>query len=303
MQLSAGDRDHGGGKTVGAGWHGGGMRRFAQVDVFTAVPGLGNPVAVVLDADGLDDETMARVANWTNLSETTFVLPPTTTADYRVRIFTPSAELPLAGHPTLGTCQALLDAGRLPLGTGPDEWIQESLAGLVTVRRGAGGVLSFAVPAAVIDESPISDVVLQRILGVIPADPMLIGVGPHWITGRITPEQLARLTIDDRAFLAALDPKVGVGFTLYAVDDDHVVHVRSFFEAGGAVLEDPVCGTGNAVVGVHLQHSGRSADVPQTYQARQGSHRGRDGRITVTLGEQVWVGGQATTVVSGTIAL
>jgi PhzF family phenazine biosynthesis protein len=276
------------------------MRRFAQVDVFTTEPGLGNPVAVILDAEGLDDETLARIANWTNLSETTFVLPATTTAaDYRVRIFTPTFELPMAGHPTIGTCRALLDAGRIADGEG---WTQECGAGLISIRRGEAGVLSFAAPDPVVTDSPVTPSVLARVLGgVAPVDPLMIEVGPHWLTGRVGLDELDGLRIDAAEFLELVDFKL-TGINLYAVDGEQQVHVRSFFDGGGVLTEDPVCGSGNAAVGVHLLGTGAAGDVPPTYQARQGRHRGRDGRITVTLGDRIWVGGAALSVVSGTIA-
>jgi PhzF family phenazine biosynthesis protein len=289
---------------VGGGWQIGSMRRFAQVDVFTHRAGYGNPVAVVLDAEGLDDEQLAQLARWTNLSETTFVLPPTTPgADYRVRIFTASYEMPMAGHPTLGTSQALIDAGLLPERPVGGEWVQECLAGLIPVRLGEGGTLSFAAPVAQFSESPLSDVQLVRVLGLAPADPLVINVGPDWLTGRVELDELDSLSVDSAAFLEVLEPKLAVGITLYAVDDQREVHVRSFFEGAGVFTEDPVCGTGNAAVGAHLLRTGHAGDVPATYQARQGRHRHRDGRITVTPGERVWVGGQAITVVSGTIAV
>jgi PhzF family phenazine biosynthesis protein len=281
------------------------MRRFAQVDVFTASPGLGNPVAVVLDAEGLDDEAMALLARWTNLSETTFVLPPSSdAADYRVRIFTPTSELPFAGHPTLGTCQALIDAGILSgPATGGAEWVQECAAGLITIRRADDGTLSFAAPSAKVSGSPMTSVLLRRIVGVTPSDPLVVDVGPRWLTGRVSLAELDGLVLDAPTFLRTLDEKAVIGINLYAVDDERQVHVRSFFDADNALTEDPVCGSGNVAVGVHLIETGRTADVPPVYQARQGSHRGRDGRITVTLADPIWVGGHAVTVISGTIAV
>jgi PhzF family phenazine biosynthesis protein len=278
------------------------MRRFAQVDVFTAHPGLGNPVAVVLDGDGLTDDEMARFANWTNLSETTFVLPVTTAeADYRVRIFTPSDELPMAGHPTLGTCRALIDAGVIP---DRGHWVQECAAGLIEIRAGEDGALRFLAPTPVVSDSPIELGALTRILGgVEPADLMLIDVGPRWLTGRLKLADLDSLRIDAADFLEMNHQKLSIGINLYAVDDEQKVHLRSFFDDGsGALTEDPVCGSGNAAAGVHLVRTGRTDDVPATYQARQGSHRGRDGRIQVTPGDRVWVGGQAVTVITGTAA-
>jgi len=277
------------------------MRRFAQIDVFTAHIGLGNPVAVVLDAEGLTDAEMARFANWTNLSETTFVLPATTAAaDYRVRIFTPSEELPMAGHPTLGTCRALIDAGVIP---DRGHWVQETDAGLIKIRGQEDGGLAFEAPLPVISDSPIELSALVRVLGgVEPAEPMLIEIGPRWLTGRLSPAELDSLRVDPIDFLETIDPKQAVGVNLYAVDDEAVVHVRSFFDGGGVLTEDPVCGSGNAAVGAHLVRTGRAAELPTTYQARQGRHRGRDGRIQVTPGDRIWVGGQAVTVITGSLA-
>jgi PhzF family phenazine biosynthesis protein len=293
----------------GAACQPGWMRRFAQVDVFTTgarAPRFGNPVAVVLDADGLDDDAMARFANWTNLSETTFVLPTTAAeADYRVRIFTPTEELPMAGHPTIGTCRALLDAGIL---ANRGEWVQECAAGLIEVRRGEDEMLSFRAPTPVITPSPIEDSALTRILGgVAAADPMLIDVGPRWLTGRLDLTDLDGLRISSADFLATIGPASAVGINVYAVDDERQVHVRSFFAGDNEVTEDPVCGSGNAAVGVHLVRTGRTADVPATYQAKQGRHRGRDGRLQVTPGtdpnDRVWVGGRAVTLITGTLDL
>ncbi|MBT0772265.1 PhzF family phenazine biosynthesis protein [Kineosporia sp. J2-2] len=276
------------------------MRRFAQVDVFTARPGRGNPVAVVLDAEGLPDEEMQRLAHWTNLSETTFVLPPTRPeADYRVRIFTPDRELPFAGHPTIGTCQALWDDGQL--GPGPS-WVQECAAGPVEVRRLDDGALAFAAPAPVLVEPLADEELLARALGgVRPHRPTLIGIGPVWLTGRVTPAELDALDLDAAAFreLAEVTPDV----TLYAVDQAGDLHVRSFFRVDGGIAEDPVCGSGNACVARHVQLTAPDARLDGGYRAFQGRHRGRDGRITVELGERNWIGGRAVTVVSGTIAV
>ena len=259
------------------------MRRFAQVDVFTARAGLGNPVAVVLDAEGLSDAEMARLANWTNLSETTFVLPPTSAeADYRVRIFTPSVELPFAGHPTIGTCWALLDAGLLPADR--NEWVQESAAGLVQVRRdeGGGGGLTFAVPEAAVTASPVEAALLEQVLGgVAPADPLMIDLGPRWLTARVSLEALNSLRLDVPAFMSTLELSL-TGINLYAVDDEKQLHLRSFFDGGGVLTEDPVCGSGNAAAAVHLQrtgaHGGRQPDRGGAPGQCRRRHRGRQGR-------------------------
>jgi PhzF family phenazine biosynthesis protein len=281
------------------------MRRFAQVDVFTSVPGLGNPVAVVVDAEGLTDGEMARLANWTNLSETTFVLPALSPgADYRVRIFTPAEELPFAGHPTLGTCHALLDAGVLKPGA---SWVQECAAGPITITATDGDGLSFTAPTPSVSASPLPPDALAAVLGgVVPGDPLLVDVGPRWLTARVGADQLDALDVDGDGLLAALGT-TATGLTLYAVDAARVVHVRSLFGDGSGLVEDPVCGSGNAAVAVHLTRTGRAGDVPRVYDARQGRHRGRDGHLRVALGDDagagVRVGGPAVTVVRGTISI
>jgi PhzF family phenazine biosynthesis protein len=277
------------------------MRAFAQIDVFTTQAGFGNPVAVVLDAEGLGDDAMQRFANWANLSETTFVLPATTAvADYRLRIFTPDHELPFAGHPTIGTARALLDADRLP---DRPSWVQECGAGLVELRRSDDGVISFAAPAAKITPSPISASDLGAVLGSPPpGQALLVEVGPRWITGRLDLASLSALRPDATAFLNAFDRRFTDGVNVYAVDAAQV-HVRSFFAASDMLVEDPVCGSGNAAVAAHLTHTGTADDVPRVYEARQGAYRGRDGRITVTLGDPIWVGGPAVTVVTGTVTI
>ncbi|GLY33075.1 PhzF family phenazine biosynthesis protein [Kineosporia sp. NBRC 101731] len=277
------------------------MRRFAQVDVFTSRPGRGNPVAVVLDAEGLADEEMQRLAHWTNLSETTFVLPATRPgADYRVRIFTPGRELPFAGHPTIGTATALLDAGQIPSGS---SWTQECGAGLVELRRLDDGALAFAAPAPVAEEPLEDELLLVHALGGVKADqPTVIEIGPRWLTGRVTLEELNSLQLDAQAYaqISEITPDV----TLYAVDDSGDLHVRSFFREENRIEEDPVCGSGNACVARHVQLSGLDTALAGGYRAFQGRHRGRDGRISVKLDEgQNWVGGQAVTVISGSIAV
>ncbi|GAB3239799.1 PhzF family phenazine biosynthesis protein [Kineosporia babensis] len=276
------------------------MRRFAQVDVFTSRPGLGNPVAVVLDAEGLSDEEMQRLANWTNLSETTFVLPATTSkADYRVRIFTPGRELPFAGHPTIGTCKALVDVGQLQSGAA---WVQECAAGLVELRRLDDGATAFAAPAAVSVEPLVDEELFTRVLGGVKADqPTIIEIGPRWLVGRVRVEELHALQPDLAAYRKLC--AITTDFTLYALDAAGDLHVRSFFDDGGSLIEDPVCGSGNACVARHVQLSGLDVALGSGYQAFQGRHRGRDGRISVQLGEQNWIGGEAVTVVSGTIAV
>ncbi len=274
-------------------------RSFAQVDVFAATPQLGNPVAVVLDAEGLDHEAMARFARWTDLSETTFVLPPTTSAaDYRVRIFTPTVELPFAGHPTLGTCHAWLQAGGA---LDRDTVVQECGAGLVPIRRDPDGLLAFAAPpllrAGPVDEALVGE--LAAALGIERADVVdaqWVDNGPGWV---------ALLLASADAVLAVrpgyLDMDIGL-VGPHPAGADAAIEVRAFFPKDGALLEDPVTGSLNASVAGWLLDSGR---LSAPYIARQGTALGRQGRVQVSRDPDgtIWVGGQTVTCISGTVDL
>jgi PhzF family phenazine biosynthesis protein len=276
------------------------MRPFAQVDVFTAEPYRGNPVAVVLAADGLGDEQMQQVAAWTNLSETTFVLPPQAAgADYRVRIFTPSQELPFAGHPTLGTCHAWLEAGGAPKrGT---TIVQECAAGLVSIRRDEGR-LAFAAPP-LRRHGPVTDELAARVAAGLNLDPAGItdmqwaDNGPGWIAV-LLPSAAAVLAVRP-GDLGDLD--VGVAGP-YPPGSPAALEVRAWFPAGGQVAEDPVTGSLNASLGQWLIGSGR---IAAPYVASQGTVLGRRGRVHVSADEagQVWVGGGTVTCVTGSVAL
>lgn len=278
------------------------MRKFQQVDVFTQEAGLGNPVAVVLDGEGLSDAQMARFARWTNLSETTFVLPATASeADYRVRIFTPGQELPFAGHPTLGTCHALLEAGRV---SRSEALVQECGAGLIPIRVERDGALVFAAPPAKTSASPRTAEELVRLLGGgNVTDPLLIDVGPRWLTLRLTqPGDLDRLQPDYPAIAQATHADGVGGITVYAVSSEGTVEVRSFAPADG-IDEDPVCGSGNAAVGHHLRATGAESLTGEAYEARQGRFLERDGRIRVRIADRVEVGGHCVSVIDGTVAI
>lgn len=276
-------------------------RRFAQIDVFATRPYLGNPVAVVLDADGLDDDTMQRVARWTNLSETTFVLPATTSgADYRLRIFTPGGELPFAGHPTLGSAHAWLEAGGVP--HTPATVVQECAAGLVEVRRG-DGVLAFAAPPTrrTGDLEPAYLHHVAAALG-LEADEVLahqwVDNGPGW----------AVLVVADAGRVLELDPDlssipdamVGV-IGAHPTGSEFAYEMRTFAPRVG-VAEDPVCGSMNASVGQWLTRTGAA---PTRYRVSQGTRLGRAGEITITADPDgtVWVGGATTTLVRGTVTI
>ena len=274
-------------------------RAFAQVDVFSSVPYRGNPVAVVLDAAGLSDDEMAQIANWTNLSETTFVLPPTDDrADYRLRIFTRTRELPFAGHPTLGSAAAWLHAGGRPRRA--DRLVQECGVGLVELRRGtAADQLAFAAPdllrSGPLDESFVSDIAAA--LGIDRGeilDHAWVDNGPGWAAVRLaSAEQVLALTPD---FSAIPDTKLGV-VGAHPHGSDHEYEVRAFVPGVG-MAEDPVTGSLNASVAQWLMDSGL---VPDAYTATQGTAIGRAGVISITRdGDAVWVGGPTTVCFTGT---
>lgn len=275
--------------------------RFSQVDVFTAEPYLGNPVAVVHDADDLSDAQMAAFARWTNLSETTFLLRPTVAgADYRLRIFTPGGELPFAGHPTLGSCHAWLSAGGSAAG-GPDV-LQECAVGLVPLRQGADG-LQFSAPPPLVD-TPVDPALLDRAvaaLGLPPeavVDHRFLDNGPRWNV--LLLDSAARV-LDLRPDVPALgDVHLGV-VGPYPDGSPVAFELRGFAPAIG-VPEDPVTGSLNAVVGQWLIGSGRA---PRRYVAAQGSALGRAGRIRVEqdAAGQVWVGGATVTCIAGTVQI
>ncbi|MFT3887955.1 MAG: PhzF family phenazine biosynthesis protein [Arachnia sp.] len=276
-------------------------RAFAQVDVFSPRAYLGNPVAVVLDAEGLDEEAMQRVARWTNLSETTFVLPPTTdAADYRLRIFTPGGELPFAGHPTLGSAHAWLEAGGTPRTSGTV--VQECAAGLVRVRQG-DGILSFAAPETR-RMGELEAEFLDRVVAAFGIDPdavlahQWVDNGPGWAVLRLPNAQ----TVLDLEPDLSLIPDAMVGaIGDYPEGSEHAYEMRTF-APGVGVAEDPVCGSMNASVGQWLARTGQAAGA---YRVSQGTRLGRAGDITITPDEtgNVWVGGATTTLIRGTITL
>jgi PhzF family phenazine biosynthesis protein len=275
------------------------MRQFRQVDVFAAVPYLGNPLAVVVDADGLGDEQMRQFANWTNLSETTFLLPPRdAAADYRVRIFTPTGELPFAGHPTLGTCHAWLETGGQPRTAG--QIVQECGAGLVRIRQDAAG-LAFAAPPLVrsgpVDEDLAGH--LAEVLGIRRdeiVDLQWADNGPGWVAVLLAS---AEAVLAVRPGVADLD--IGV-VGPYPAGSPAAFEVRAFTPKLGLTGEDPVTGSLNASLAQWLLATGR-ATAP--YVASQGTVLGRSGRVRISQDGDgtVWVGGTTVTCVTGEVAL
>ncbi|MDQ2815003.1 MAG: PhzF family phenazine biosynthesis protein [Actinomycetota bacterium] len=273
--------------------------QFRQVDVFTETPYFGNPVAVVLGADGLSDEQMQLLARWTNLSETTFVLAPRADgADYWLRIFTPTRELPFAGHPTLGSCHAWLEAGGRPASAG--RAVQECAAGLVTVRQTEAG-LAFAAPP-LLRGGPVEDSVADHVADVLNiaradiVDIQWADNGPGWV---------AVLLASVDAVLAVrpgpIDMDIGVA-GLYPEGSPEAIEVRAFTPQIGPPGEDPVTGSLNASLAQWLLATGR---VTAPYLASQGTAMGRRGRVQISRDErgQVWVGGGTVTCVSGTVEL
>jgi PhzF family phenazine biosynthesis protein len=274
-------------------------RPFRQVDVFTTTPYRGNPVAVVLDGTGLDDEEMARFARWTNLSETTFVLPPRAPgADYRVRIFTPNAELPFAGHPTLGTCHAWLE--QQPSGEHRARIVQECEAGLVPVRRTVHG-LAFAAPP-LRRQGPVEPGLLHRVATMLDLTPEAI-IAAAWADNG--PGWLAVLLASADAVLAlrprTIDLPLGV-IGPHPPGSPMAFEVRAFMPHGAAVIEDPVTGSLNASLAQWLTREHR-AHAP--YTASQGTVLGRQGRVHISTDAAgtIWVAGGTVTCVHGTVVL
>lgn len=276
------------------------QRRFVEVDVFTAQPYRGNPLAVVIDGDGLSTAEMQRFANWTNFSETTFLMPPTDPgADYAVRIFTTDTELPFAGHPTIGSCHAWLAAGGVP--STPGQVTQECGVGLVRIRQD-GGLLAFAAPPLLrsgpLDEATRAAAVAA--LGIAPeavVDTAWIDNGPGWLGVLLgSAEEVLALTCANTPL------KIGV-VGPYPQGGRFAYEVRAFFPSGTTTFEDPTTGSLNASAAQWLVGSGR---FTPPYRASQGAALGRAGVVYVEAdseGDGLWIGGDAVTCVSGTVEL
>lgn len=276
------------------------QRPFQQVDVFTDTPYLGNPVAVVLDGTGLTTQQMQRLTDWTNLSEATFVLPPVhPEADYRLRIFCPGQELPFAGHPTLGSCHAWLQAGGKPKG---DVVVQECGVGLVRIRRD-GPRLAFAAPP-LRRGGPLDEAELDRItrgLGIDRSDVVQhawCDNGPPWRGVMLRSAAQVRNLKPDTQILAGLF----TGVVAPGADTDPCAfEVRAFFPGSGGMAEDPVTGSLNAALAQWLIGEGLA---PERYVAAQGTSMGRAGRVHVAREEGlVWVGGASVTCIEGKVQL
>jgi PhzF family phenazine biosynthesis protein len=276
--------------------------RFKQVDVFTDQAFHGNPVAVVFGADLLTDDEMQSIASWMNLSETSFV-QSSLKADYRLRIFTPTREIPFAGHPTVGSAHALREANAR-FG-GKTSLVQECEAGLVPIRVDDSGDILVQVPTPKILATQIDAETLREAVGDLSwADPKVIDVGPRWMVARLEScGALYDLSVDADRLTALSNETDTVGITVYTIDAHNQVHVRAFAPAAG-VFEDPVCGSGNAAVGAHIRASKLDAVVGREYVARQGAALGRHGQVRVRLdGVDVFIGGSCITAVDGQITL
>ncbi|WP_291014515.1 PhzF family phenazine biosynthesis protein [Hydrogenophaga sp.] len=289
-------------------------RPFKQVDVFTTTPYRGNPLAVVLSGEGLSTESMQHFTNWTNLSECTFVLPPTEAgwadgADYRVRIFCPGRELPFAGHPTLGTCHAWLEAGGVPR---DKHIVQECGVGLVKIRHDSAR-LAFAAPPLIqsgpLDETDLT--LIARGLGVGRSDIVAhswCDNGPNWRGVMLASAEQVLALKPDAALLAGLDVgvvgrrgKVGVVGGQNAGQDTQF-EVRAFFPGNNGIAEDPVTGSLNAALAQWLIGAGLA---PTTYVAAQGTALQRAGRVHIEQDGDgtIWVGGASVTCIDGQVTL
>lgn len=274
--------------------------RFTQLDVFGARALAGNPLAVVHDAQTLDDARMAAFARWTQLSETTYLLPPTDArADYRVRIFTPGVELPFAGHPTLGSAAAWLAAGGVPKGDGVV--VQQCGVGLVRVRRDATR-LAFAAPPLK-RTGPLDDALLARIAGWlrVPRGDLVahqhVDNGPGWVAVMLPSAAAVRALRPD---FGGCDVKLGV-VGPEAPGGETAFEVRAFFPGPNGMFEDPVTGSLNAGLAQWLTAAGLA---PPRYVAAQGGALGADGRVHVErIGDDVWIGGEVAVRIEGTVAL
>jgi PhzF family phenazine biosynthesis protein len=288
--------------------------RFKQVDVFTSRPFSGNPVAVVLGADDIDAEQMQRIAAWTNLSETTFVMRPAApSADYRLRIFTPMSELPFAGHPTIGSAHAALESGYVPADA--VSLTQECGAGLLPLTvegQGAERRIFVRAPEAKVaaDHAGAVDSISSALDAAVIASPgpMAIDVGPVWLIAQIEDSASLERLQPDMAAVSKLSGELNViGVTAFALvaGGDEALHLRTFAPAAG-VPEDPACGSCNAALGAYLAKTGLLSETGDEYVASQGRELGRDGRVFVRVhdgGRDVQIGGHSVTVIDGEISV
>lgn len=282
-------------------------RRYKVVDVFSATPLKGNPVAVILDSEALDAEAMQAIARWTNLSETTFVTAPThPDVDYGLRIFTPVSELPFAGHPTLGSAHALIEAGRVSPVEG--RLRQQCAAGLIEITVAPARITLTLPPATVTPLDHATQRDLARMLGVTTfgVAPVLIDVGPKWIVADLADAEAVLALGPDLGLCAVIETRVGAtGVTVFGTvtPGGADIEVRSFCPSDG-INEDPVCGSGNGAVAVFRRENGLLPQGVVGYLARQGRCVGRDGEVHVYVDSHgVTLGGACVTVADGLLTL
>jgi len=290
------------------------VRRFAQVDVFTTRAGYGNPVAVVFEADLLDTATMQRIANWTNLSETAFVLAARGgRADFRLRIFTPRQELPFAGHPTVGATHAVLEAR--PQLAERHRLTLECAAGLLPVRierNGTSTRIFVEAPTATFEPTAAS-LPVDLVLGgaqLAHAAPRLVDVGARWLVAEFADASSVRAMKPDFERIAGLTSRERnvVGLCVFGregTDSDAALAVRAFCPADG-IPEDPVTGSANAAIAAFLRDNGRLGAIGPRYRASQGREVGRNGFVDVVVDEvagTIAIGGDCVTCINGTIAV
>ena len=286
---------------------------FKQVDVFADQALSGNPVAVVLDATGLSTADMQRLARWTNLSETTFVLPGTPgVSDYHLRIFTPHDELPFAGHPTIGTAHAVLEAGLVQATQG--RLLQSCRAGLIQLQvneEDSQRWIGFDLPTPKItrlSSDQLNQISVSLALDARQAvDARIIDVGPKWVVVRLNSDDEVRQLQPDLAHMASCDRAWGtVGVTVFGLSPNGTtpaMEVRSFAPSQG-IPEDPVCGSGNGCGAAFIREQALPSLYPEGYIAQQGTAIERDGRIRISYNEAgIHVAGQATTVIQGHLTL
>jgi len=289
------------------------LRRFMQLDVFSSRLMLGNPLAVVIDGDGLDDATMQSFARWTNLSETTFLLPPTrSAADYRVRIFTPRQELPFAGHPSVGSAYAAIEAGLVD--TSKTSLIQECAAGLLPVRvEGSGSVRRIHVQAPSARLDTLDHALRRRVASALrlermPGSTCMVDNGPHWIICDLLEGATVRTLQPDMPMLAALCEQTGaIGVSVFGRESasDAAMAVRAFCPADG-IPEDPVTGSANAAIMAVLAERGDAEGYGLSYRASQGREVGRDGHVDVSrdgTSQAINIGGSCAIGIRGELQL